>query len=67
MIQERGCSGFLRHVMNNSLKLLFETQPTCFRTFAYFQPYVSYGNVSHKNECNQKNDKRFYCLNLLQQ
>ena len=52
---------------NNSLKLLFETQPACFLTFAYFLPHVSYGHVSHKNECNQKNDKRLYCLNLLQE
>ena len=46
---------------NNSLKLFFETQPAFFLTFAYFQPYVSYGPVSHKNECNRKNDKRIYC------
>ena len=50
---------------NHSLKLLFETQPTCFLTFAYFQPHVSYGYASHKNECNQENDKRLYCLKLL--
>ena len=52
---------------NNSSKLLFETQPTCFLNFAYFQPHVSYGHVSHKNEYNQRNDKRLHYLNLLQE
>ena len=66
MIQEIDVQVFLRHI-NNSLKLLFETQPACVLTFACFQPDVSYGHASHKNECNQKNDKRLYCLNLLQE
>ena len=46
---------------SSSLKLLFETQPSFFLTFAKFQLMFLIDMFLIKNECNQKNDYCYFC------